>query len=238
LEKISAKQAAACTPRGPEAEHTKAVVSVGGKSLGRCAAAAGPRPQPGGLTWSENEGGSSAGRLRLLSARILPFSTAHACAASSPSPRPLPCAAMPTCHRKRVALVEPSPALLGAAGSTKASREVYYLSQTGEIFETYECVVSSLFSRTSSSSSLDADFNRAYSARMSYYRVKQFQCEVTGKSNLTYFEALESEMQEARTMHSRFPEPLKAPILSAVQWRASRFWASNDVMRLTGRVQR
>jgi bromodomain adjacent to zinc finger domain protein 1A len=62
---------------------------------------------------------------------------------------------------------------------------------------------------------------RAYNTRMSFYRVKQFQCEVTGKSNLTYFEALDSEMQEARTMHSRFPEPLKASILSAVQWRAS-----------------
>ena len=59
----------------------------------------------------------------------------------------------------------------------------------------------------------------AYAARMSYYRQKQFQCEVTGKSGLNYFEALDSEELEARTMHSRFPEPLKAPILKAVQWR-------------------
>lgn len=55
---------------------------------------------------------------------------------------------------------------------------------------------------------------------MSFYRQKQFQCEVTGKSGLNYFEALDSEELEARTMHSRFPEPLKAPILKAVQWRA------------------
>jgi bromodomain adjacent to zinc finger domain protein 1A len=55
---------------------------------------------------------------------------------------------------------------------------------------------------------------------MSFYRMRQFQCEVTGKSNLTYFEALESELQEARTMHSRFPEPLKAATLSSVQFRA------------------
>ena len=59
----------------------------------------------------------------------------------------------------------------------------------------------------------------AYAARMSFYRQKQFQCEVTGKSGLNYFEALDSEELEARTMHSRFPEPLKAPILKAVQWR-------------------
>lgn len=103
---------------------------------------------------------------------------------------------MPTCHRKRVALVDPSPHLLSATGPA-AEREVYYLAQTGEIFETFD----------------------QYNARMDYYRVKQFQCEVTGKSNLTYFEALESEMHEATTMHARFPEPLKASILSAVQWQ-------------------
>lgn len=30
---------------------------------------------------------------------------------------------------------------------------------------------------------------------------------------------MESEQQEARTMHSRFPEPLKSAVLKAVQWR-------------------
>ena len=54
---------------------------------------------------------------------------------------------------------------------------------------------------------------------MSFYRQKQFQCEVTGKSGLDYFQALESERQEARTMHSRFPDQLKAAVLKAVQWR-------------------
>ena len=54
---------------------------------------------------------------------------------------------------------------------------------------------------------------------MSFYRLKQFQCEVTGKSGLDYFQALESERQEARTMHSRFPDQLKAAVLKAVQWR-------------------
>ncbi|KAG6381334.1 chromatin remodeling complex protein [Boletus reticuloceps] len=103
---------------------------------------------------------------------------------------------MPTCRRKRVVLTEPSPALLQAAQSN-LDKEVYYLHQTGEIFESYE----------------------AYAARVSFYRLKQFQCEVTGKSGLDYFQALESEQQEAQTMHSRFPEPLKAAVLKAVQWQ-------------------
>ncbi|KAF8898556.1 chromatin remodeling complex protein [Infundibulicybe gibba] len=103
---------------------------------------------------------------------------------------------MPTCRRKRVVLTEPSDALLHAAGSDPL-RDVFYLEQTGEIFDTYE----------------------AYAARMSFYRLKQFQCEVTGKSGLDYFQALESERQEARTMHSRFSEPLKPAVLKAVQWQ-------------------
>ena len=61
--------------------------------------------------------------------------------------------------------------------------------------------------------------HRSYAARMSFYRLKQFQCEVTGKSGLDYFQALESEQLEARTMHSRFPEQLKSAVLKAVQWR-------------------
>ncbi|KAI6044961.1 chromatin remodeling complex protein [Pisolithus marmoratus] len=103
---------------------------------------------------------------------------------------------MPTCRRKRVVLTEPSQALLQVA-ETNPDKDVYYLHQTGEIFETYE----------------------AYAARMSFYRLKQFQCEVTGKSGLDYFQALDSEQQEAQTMHSRFPEPLKAAVLKAVQWQ-------------------
>jgi len=50
--------------------------------------------------------------------------------------------------------------------------------------------------------------------------MKQFQCEVTGKSGLDYFQAVESELQEARVLHARFSEPLKPAVLKAVQWRA------------------
>jgi hypothetical protein len=54
---------------------------------------------------------------------------------------------------------------------------------------------------------------------MSFYRQKQFQCEVTGKSGLDFFQAVASEKQEARTLHARFSEPLKAAVLKSVQWR-------------------
>ncbi|KAJ7462685.1 chromatin remodeling complex protein [Mycena galericulata] len=103
---------------------------------------------------------------------------------------------MPTCRRKRVVLTEPSDALIDAA-KTNPTKDVFYLQQTGEIFDSYE----------------------AYAARMSFYRQKQFQCEVTGKSGLDYFQAVHSERQEARTMHARFSEPLKPAVLKSVQWQ-------------------
>lgn len=45
---------------------------------------------------------------------------------------------MPTCRRKRVLLTEPSPALQDALHNDP-KKEVFYLAQTGEIFESYEC---------------------------------------------------------------------------------------------------
>lgn len=56
---------------------------------------------------------------------------------------------------------------------------------------------------------------------MSFYRLRIFQCEVTGKGNLTFFDALDSEKQEAKMLQSRFPEQLAIPVLKSVQWRAS-----------------
>lgn len=47
---------------------------------------------------------------------------------------------MPTCRRKRVVLTEPSEALLQALKSDP-TRQVFYLEQTGEIFETFEYVL-------------------------------------------------------------------------------------------------
>ncbi|KZW00685.1 hypothetical protein EXIGLDRAFT_639080 [Exidia glandulosa HHB12029] len=103
---------------------------------------------------------------------------------------------MPTCRRKRVLLTEPSPQLL-ADLEAEPNKEVFYLAQTGEIFPDYE----------------------SYSSRLSFYKTKQFQCDVTGKGGLDFFQALDSEQQEARTLHARFPEQLKGPVLRAVQWQ-------------------
>lgn len=99
---------------------------------------------------------------------------------------------MPLVRRKKVSL-HPTP------DGLEHNLDVYYLERTGEIFLDYE----------------------AYAARMSFYKMKAFQCEVTGKGGLDYFQALDSERAEARTLHARFPESLKAPILRSVQWRKS-----------------
>ena len=48
---------------------------------------------------------------------------------------------MPSCRRKRVVLTEPSEALLQAVRSDP-QKPVFYLEQTGEIFDTYEYVPS------------------------------------------------------------------------------------------------
>lgn len=137
---------------------------------------------------------------------------------------------MPLCRRKRVIQTEVTPALQ-AALKGDPDRKVFFLETTGEIFETYEYVLSPAC--TSPSDPL----SREYAARMSFYRLKQFQCEVTGKSGLDYFQALASERQEARTLHTRFPEQLKAPVLRAVQWRTClplpiKTWYSYPVQRL------
>jgi bromodomain adjacent to zinc finger domain protein 1A len=112
-----------------------------------------------------------------------------------------------------VMLKELTPSLLEEA-EKDPSAPVFYMEQTGEIFTDYE------YGIFPSSAHVFLTFSdRSYAARLSFYKLKQFQCEVTGKSGLDYFQALESEQQEARTLHARFPQPLKAPVLRAVQWR-------------------
>lgn len=61
--------------------------------------------------------------------------------------------------------------------------------------------------------------NRQYAARLSYYHQRIFQCELTGRSNLTFFEACHSEAVQTLEVQQRFPESLKAPVLRAVQFQ-------------------
>jgi len=108
---------------------------------------------------------------------------------------------MPIVKRKPVQPVPVSEALEAAYARHEAP-PVFYLAATGEVFAEYE----------------------HYAARLSYYHQRIFQCEVSGKSNLTYFEAAESEAQHTRAIQSQFPDALKAPILQAVQFQTvSRF---------------
>ncbi|KIM33020.1 hypothetical protein M408DRAFT_190836 [Serendipita vermifera MAFF 305830] len=100
---------------------------------------------------------------------------------------------MPLARRKKVLITKDDESLQNADGEAP----VYYIPQTGEIFKDYSSFVS----------------------RMSFYRLKIFQCETSGRGNLTFFEALESEKSEARMLDARFPEQLKAAVLKSVQWQ-------------------
>jgi len=65
-----------------------------------------------------------------------------------------------------------------------------------------------------------------------------FQCEVTGHSNLDYFQACRSEEREARLLHERFPSKLKAPLLRAVQFRALPLFTRRVLCELSSFLSR
>ncbi|CAE6428329.1 unnamed protein product [Rhizoctonia solani] len=101
---------------------------------------------------------------------------------------------MPLVRRKQVAMHSLPHELVDNPNDT---RDVFYLEETGEIFLDYE----------------------SYASRMSFYKMKVFQCETTGKGGLDYFQALHSEQTESSNLLARFPEPLKVAVLRSVQWR-------------------
>ncbi|KAK9455850.1 ATP-utilizing chromatin assembly and remodelling N-terminal-domain-containing protein [Dipodascopsis uninucleata] len=74
--------------------------------------------------------------------------------------------------------------------------EVWYIKQTGEYFMDYD----------------------NYVKRMDFYNQRRFICELTGHSNLSFFEALESETSESKEVDETFPEALKEPVLRRVQF--------------------
>lgn len=95
-------------------------------------------------------------------------------------------------RRNKVELVPP-PDLSDFKGEDP---EVFYMAATGEIFNDYE----------------------SYASRISFYNQPIFQDELTAKSGLTFFQAVQSEREEAIKLHKRFPEALKSPVLKAVQF--------------------
>lgn len=60
---------------------------------------------------------------------------------------------------------------------------------------------------------------------------KIFQCEFSGKTNLDYFAALESERAESRVVRERFPDELKGRVLATVQFREFPLTLSNQLSR-------
>ncbi|KAL8858480.1 MAG: hypothetical protein Q9178_004978 [Gyalolechia marmorata] len=75
-------------------------------------------------------------------------------------------------------------------------QEVWTFEQTGEVFTTYQ----------------------SYLQRGDFYRQKRFSCEITGHSNLTFFEAFQSESDASGEVEDAFPDALKGPILRKVQF--------------------
>ncbi|CAK7269345.1 hypothetical protein SEPCBS119000_003522 [Sporothrix epigloea] len=92
--------------------------------------------------------------------------------------------------RKPVQLRPPPPNL-------RDNDEVWYIRQTGEVFDSYD----------------------SYLSRMDFYKQRKFNCQITGHSNLNFFEAIESERAGAAEVEQSFPEALKGPVLRRVQFQ-------------------
>jgi hypothetical protein len=75
------------------------------------------------------------------------------------------------------------------------AEDIWVIPQTGEIFISYE----------------------SYLQRMDWYKQKRFTCVVTGRSGMSYFDALQSEQHGAIEVDQAFPEALKAPVLKRIQ---------------------
>ncbi|GJJ72255.1 hypothetical protein EMPS_04612 [Entomortierella parvispora] len=61
-----------------------------------------------------------------------------------------------------------------------------------------------------------------YLNRYMFYQQKTWQCETTGKSGLTYKQALESEHKEKSMVANKFPPQLRKPLLQFVQFQTAR----------------
>ncbi|KAF9927852.1 hypothetical protein FBU30_002815 [Linnemannia zychae] len=108
---------------------------------------------------------------------------------------------MPLLKRKAIKPV-PTPSL----DDFEENTPVYMMRFTNEIFTTYE----------------------DYINRYLFYKQKSWQCETTGKSGLTYEEALESEHKEKNMVANNFPAQLRKPLLEFVQFQTARIDAVVD----------
>lgn len=74
-------------------------------------------------------------------------------------------------------------------------QQVWYIPITQEVFTEYD----------------------DYLTRMDFYNEKIFMCEITGHTNMTYFQAYQSELIHSRDVEKTFPESLKEPVLRKIQ---------------------
>ncbi|KAF2086511.1 hypothetical protein K490DRAFT_57804 [Saccharata proteae CBS 121410] len=72
--------------------------------------------------------------------------------------------------------------------------QVWIMPMTGEVFTDYD----------------------RYTARLDFYRKKQFTNPITGQSNLNFFDAREAEDEDAQEIKSIFPVPLRYPVCRRV----------------------
>ncbi|KAH6687372.1 hypothetical protein F5X68DRAFT_10263 [Plectosphaerella plurivora] len=83
------------------------------------------------------------------------------------------------------------------SGVKDDNTEVWHIPQTGEVFGHYDDFLS----------------------KMDFYKQRRFNCQITGRSGLTFFEALKSELAGAEEVEQAFPEALKKPVLARVQFQ-------------------
>ncbi|KAG5519127.1 hypothetical protein PMAC_002215 [Pneumocystis sp. 'macacae'] len=74
-------------------------------------------------------------------------------------------------------------------------QQVWYIPITQEVFTEYD----------------------DYLSRMDFYNEKIFMCEITGHTNMTYFQAYQSELVHSQDVEKTFPESLKEPVLRKIQ---------------------
>lgn len=74
--------------------------------------------------------------------------------------------------------------------------DVWVISESNEVFTSYD----------------------AYLERMDFFKSKRFTCEVSGRSGLTFFDALRSEQAGSREIDEAFPQALREPVLRRVQF--------------------
>jgi hypothetical protein len=134
---------------------------------------------------------------------------------------------MPLLKRKRLPPIQPPE----YDSARKESREltVWYSRLSQEIFQDYSygfVSTDSLIYRIRVINNILIHFIYFYSEylkRVSLYKKPIWQCESTGKSNLTFTEALESERTEKERVQDKLPGQLQKRVLLRVQFRKCCF---------------